>query len=164
MGAAPARIAVLRAGARLLSNEAAIVTVDPAGDGPNGGKMRRILFLAAGVAATAAPVASAHVSPQALRPQSAQSAALLARVNEGASEIKFVLNKKTARRGIVVFKVKNVGKINHDFEIKGRKTRLLSPGQSATLRVTFLRKGSYPYKCTVPGHAAAGMKGVFKIT
>jgi uncharacterized cupredoxin-like copper-binding protein len=126
--------------------------------------MRRALFVAAGVAATAAPIASAHVSPQAVRPQSAQSAALLARVNVAASEFKFVLSKKTARRGVVVFKVKNVGKINHDFEIKGRKTRLLSPGQSATLRVTFLRKGSYPYKCTVPGHAAAGMKGVFKIT
>jgi len=60
--------------------------------------------------------------------------------------------------------VKNVGKIQHDFQIKGRKTRLLSPGQSATLRVTFVRKGNYPYICTVPGHAQAGMKGVFKIS
>ena len=126
--------------------------------------MRRILFVAAGVAATAAPVASARLSPQTVRPQSAQSAALLAKVNVAASEFKFVLNKKTARRGVVVFKVKNVGKINHDFQIKSRKTKWLSPGQSATLRVTFLRKGSYPYKCTVPGHAAAGMKGIFKIT
>jgi uncharacterized cupredoxin-like copper-binding protein len=126
--------------------------------------MKRFLFVAAGVAATAVPVASAQVGPQPVKPQSAQSAALLASVNVAASEFKFVLSKKTARRGVVVFKVKNVGKIKHDFEIKGRKTKLLSPGQSATLRVTFLRKGSYPYKCTVPGHAAAGMKGVFKIT
>jgi uncharacterized cupredoxin-like copper-binding protein len=49
-----------------------------------------------------------------------------------------------------------LGKIKHDFEIKSGKTKLLSPGQSATLRITFLRKGSYPYKCTVPGHAAVG--------
>jgi uncharacterized cupredoxin-like copper-binding protein len=41
---------------------------------------------------------------------------------------------------------------------------MLSHGQSDTLRVTFLRKGTYPYKCTVPGHAAAGMRGVFTIT
>ena len=81
-----------------------------------------------------------------------------------ASEFKFVLSKKTAKRGLVSFKVTNVGKLSHDFEIKGRKTRMLSHGQSATLRVTFLRKGAYPYKCTVPGHAAAGMKGVFTIT
>ena len=125
--------------------------------------MKRMLFVAA-VAVVAVPVASAHVRSDAVKPQSAQSPALLAKVNVAASEFKFVLSKKTSRRGVVVFKVKNAGKISHDFDIKGRKTRMLSPGQSATLRVTFLRKGSYPYKCTVPGHAAAGMKGVFKIT
>ena len=64
----------------------------------------------------------------------------------------------------VTVKVTNVGALQHDFQIKGRKTRLLSHGKSATLRVTFLRKGTYPYKCTVAGHAAAGMKGVFTIT
>ena len=100
----------------------------------------------------------------AVRPQATHTSALLARVNVAASEFKFVLNKKTARRGVVVFKVTNVGKISHDFEISGRKTKMLSHGQSATLRVTFLRKGHYPYKCTVPGHAVAGMKGVFTIT
>jgi uncharacterized cupredoxin-like copper-binding protein len=125
--------------------------------------MKRTLFVAA-VAAAGVPVASTHVTSAAGNPQSAQSAALLEKVSVAASEFKFVLSKKTAHRGVVVFKVKNVGKIKHDFEIKGRKTRMLSPGQSETLRVTFLRKGSYPYKCTVPGHAAAGMKGVFKIT
>ena len=122
------------------------------------------LVLAVAVAAVAVPVASARAGSDAVKPQSAQSAALLAKVNVAASEFKFVLSKKTARRGIVVFKIKNVGKLSHDFEIKGRKTKMISPGQTATLRVTFLRKGSYPYKCTVPGHAAAGMKGVFKIT
>ena len=125
--------------------------------------MKRMLFVAA-VAVVAVPVASVHVTSAAVKPQSARSAALLEKVSVAASEFKFVLSKKTARRGVVVFKVKNVGKIKHDFQIKGRKTKLLAPGQSETLRVTFLSKGSYPYKCTVPGHAAAGMKGVFKIT
>lgn len=127
-------------------------------------RSRWFVSAAAAVAATAVPVASAHVRPDAVKPQSAQSATLLATVNVTASEFKFVLSKKSARRGVVVFKVKNVGKLQHDFEIKGRKTKLLSHGKSATLRVTFLRKGSYPYKCTVTGHAAQGMKGVFKIT
>jgi plastocyanin len=85
------------------------------------------------------------------------------KVNVAASEFKFVLSKKSASRGIVTFKVTNVGAVQHDFEISGRKTKMLSHGQSATLRVTFLRKGAYPYKCTVAGHAAAGMKGVFTI-
>ena len=38
---------------------------------------------------------------------------------------------------------------------------MLQPGKSARLTVTFLKKGRFPYLCTVPGRAAAGMKGVF---
>jgi len=53
--------------------------------------------------------------------------------------------------------------VKHDFKINGKKTPLISPGKSATLSVT-LKKGSFKYTCTVPGHAAAGMKGTFKAT
>ena len=100
--------------------------------------------------------------PEAVR--SAQARTLIASVNVTATEFKFVLSKKTAKRGLVIFKVKNAGKLGHDFQINGRKTPIIPPGKSNTLRVTFLRKGHYAYKCTVPGHAAAGMKGVFTIT
>ena len=92
-----------------------------------------------------------------------QKAALLAQVKVTAKDLSFTLSTKSAKRGIVVFKVTNAGALSHDFSISGRTTKMLSHGQSTTLRVTFLRKGSYPYKCTVPGHAAAGMKGVFTI-
>ena len=126
--------------------------------------MKRMLVVVAGGAAIAVPGASAHVSAAAATPQSAVKATLIARVNVAASDFKFVLNKKSARRGVVVFKLTNVGAVGHDFSIKGRKTRVLTHGQSATLRVTFVRKGRYPYKCTVPGHATLGMKGVFTIT
>jgi uncharacterized cupredoxin-like copper-binding protein len=91
-------------------------------------------------------------------------AALVTKIKVTAKDIKFKLSAKTAKRGIVVFKITNTGALMHDFSIKGRTTRKLSHGQSATLRVTFLRKGRYPYKCTVDSHAAAGMKGVFTIT
>ena len=40
---------------------------------------------------------------------------------------------------------------------------MLQPGKSARLTVTFRKKGRFPYLCTVPGHAAAGMKGVFVV-
>ena len=93
-----------------------------------------------------------------------QSAALLKSVKVTAKDLSFTLSAKSARRGVVVFKVTNSGALKHDFQISGRKTKLLSHGQSATLRMTFLRKGGYPYKCTVPGHAAGGMKGVFTIS
>jgi uncharacterized cupredoxin-like copper-binding protein len=96
--------------------------------------------------------------------KAAHKAALVTTIKVTAQDIKFKLSAKTAKRGIVVFKVTNVGKLKHDFSIKGRTTKKLSHGQSATLRVTFLSKGHYPYRCTIDSHAAAGMKGVFTIT
>jgi uncharacterized cupredoxin-like copper-binding protein len=121
--------------------------------------MKRIMVGVVAVAAIAMVGSQAQAQVQ-----TRQSSELLKQVTVKASELKFVLSTKTAKRGVVVFKVTNTGAVQHDFSIKGRKTKLLSHGQSATLRVSFLRKGNYPYKCTVPGHAAAGMKGVFKIT
>jgi uncharacterized cupredoxin-like copper-binding protein len=89
--------------------------------------------------------------------------ATAATITVKASEFKFVLSKKSAPHGKVTFKVTNKGHVSHDFKINGKKTKLLSPGKSATLVVT-LKKGSFKYTCTVPGHAAAGMKGTFKAT
>ena len=34
---------------------------------------------------------------------------------------------------------------------------------SAAIEITFTRPGSYPYRCTVAGHAALGMKGVLTV-
>ena len=60
------------------------------------------------------------------------------------TEFHFVLSKSTAKRGIIVFKFANAGQLS--------------------LRVTVLLKGTYEYLCTVPGHAAGGMKGLLKVT
>ena len=78
------------------------------------------------------------------------------------SELRFTLSKKTAAKGVVTFKVTNKGALEHDFKIGGKVTRKLKPGTTATLRVTF-KGGKFPYLCTVPGHAAAGMRGVFVV-
>jgi uncharacterized cupredoxin-like copper-binding protein len=80
-----------------------------------------------------------------------------------ASEFKFVLSKRRAPKGTVFFKVTNKGKAAHDFKINGKKTRLLQPGKSTTLKVIFSKAGKFRYLCTVPGHAAAGMKGTFTV-
>jgi uncharacterized cupredoxin-like copper-binding protein len=112
----------------------------------------------------ASVVALGHPSQAPASADAIHRATLVTKIKVTAKDIKFKLSAKTAKRGVVVFKVTNLGALTHDFHIKGRTTRKLSHGQSATLRVTFLRKGRYPYKCTVDGHAAAGMKGVFTIT
>jgi uncharacterized cupredoxin-like copper-binding protein len=69
----------------------------------------------------------------------------------------------TAQPGNVTFVFKNVGHVLHDFRIAGKQTPLIQPGKTANLLVTFKKKGTYTYECTVPGHAAAGMEGVFTV-
>jgi uncharacterized cupredoxin-like copper-binding protein len=81
-----------------------------------------------------------------------------------AKEWSFKLSKRTVPVGTtVVFKVVNKGKIGHDFKIAGKKTKILKPGQSATLVVKFTKKGKFAYVCSVTGHARLGMKGVFGV-
>jgi len=79
------------------------------------------------------------------------------------TEFRFKLSRTTVPKGTVVFKVVNRGALPHDFEIAGKKTKLLSPGKSQTLRVVFRAAKRYPYLCTVTGHAAAGMKGNLRV-
>jgi uncharacterized cupredoxin-like copper-binding protein len=80
------------------------------------------------------------------------------------SELAFKLSKSSmVPSGTVTFKVTNKGNLPHDFKVGTKKTAMLSPGKSATLTVTLKKGKKYPYLCTVPGHAAAGMKGVFTV-
>lgn len=94
---------------------------------------------------------------------SSNGTAATSKVTVAASEFKFTLSKRSVRAGTVTFVVSNKGKVSHNLKIAGKKTPVLKPGKSATLRVT-VKKGRYPYLCTVPGHAPAGMKGTFTVT
>jgi len=81
-----------------------------------------------------------------------------------ATEFKFALSKRSVAAGTtVIFKVTNKGKVTHDFKIFGKKTPLLQPGKTATVKVVFKKKGRYGYLCTVLGHAKLGMKGTFGV-
>jgi uncharacterized cupredoxin-like copper-binding protein len=79
------------------------------------------------------------------------------------SEFRFTLSTKSVKHGKVTFKIVNKGHASHDFSIGGKKSSMVKPGKSTTLTVN-LSKGSKAYKCTVPGHAAAGMKGTLKVS
>jgi uncharacterized cupredoxin-like copper-binding protein len=79
------------------------------------------------------------------------------------TEFKFKLSKNSAPKGTVVFKVANKGQLAHDFKINGKKTPLVDPGKSARLTIKFRKAGKFRYLCTVPGHAASGMKGTFTV-
>jgi uncharacterized cupredoxin-like copper-binding protein len=93
-----------------------------------------------------------------------------------AKEFSFTLAPKAVKAGPVTFKITNNGNLPHDFKLcasnkggtanacTGKVTGMINPaGGTATLSVT-LKAGSYEYMCTVSGHAAAGMKGVLKVS
>jgi uncharacterized cupredoxin-like copper-binding protein len=124
----------------------------------------------------AAPVAFAS-SGSAKATKSAKLITTITVIAGKPTEFHFKLSKSTAKRGIIVFKMTNSGQLPHDFKFcskktstaaantcTGRSTPTISPGQTTTLRVTVLLAGTYEYLCTVPGHAAGGMKGLFKVT
>jgi uncharacterized cupredoxin-like copper-binding protein len=93
------------------------------------------------------------------------------------SELAFKLSKSSSLPvGAITFNVKNEGLSSHDFKLCtapttssarnvciGKKTKLLKPGQTATLVVVVTKKGIYEYVCTQRGHAAAGMKGLIGV-
>ena len=78
------------------------------------------------------------------------------------TEFHFTLSKTSVPAGPVTFTIANKGKLAHDFKIAGKKSKMIQPGKSTTLKVT-LKKGKAKYLCTVPGHAAAGMRGTLTV-
>ena len=94
--------------------------------------------------------------------QRAQAAAATTQVK--GREFRFTLSSKSAAKpGTVTFNFTNTGTVAHDFSIDGKTTPLVQPGHSAKLVVRFKKAGKFSYLCTVPGHAAAGMRGVFMV-
>jgi uncharacterized cupredoxin-like copper-binding protein len=119
---------------------------------------RSVLTLAAVAIAAVALVqpATARTHPQ------AQASATT--IHVGEKEFSITLSAKSiAKPGKVTFVVKNNGREAHDFSINGKTTPLFQPGKTQKLGVSFKKKGKYRYLCTVPGHAAAGMRGVFTV-
>jgi len=123
---------------------------------------RRLISISSLVALAAIGAAlSALTAMSSANPAKAQGTTTITVV---AKEFSFTLSKKTVPVGTTVtFNVVNKGKISHDFSISGKKTKMLSPGQSAKLTVKFTKKGLVPFRCTLTGHAGAGMKGKFAV-
>jgi hypothetical protein len=121
------------------------------------------------VSVSVAAVAALGIPAQAaLRPASAHatrgSALVTTTIRVTTFNSSYHLSAKTAPRGVVIFKVTNKASFIHDFSINGHTTRVLKTGQSATLRVTFLKPGHYVYKDTVDHHVKWGDIGGFMIT
>jgi uncharacterized cupredoxin-like copper-binding protein len=135
--------------------------------------MTRIRFALLGLVSAAAVLAFAL---PAIAQRAAAHATVVTVTAGKPSEFTFTLSTKSVKHGTVVFKVTDQGAIPHDFKVcsspkggianscTGKGTRVISPGGSATLTVTFKTAGTYEYLCTIPAHALAGQKGDLKVT
>jgi plastocyanin len=115
--------------------------------------IRWAAVLAAALVATLAVVATAAAHRQ----------AGVKKITVTMTDFKFALSAKSVPKGTVEFDVVNKGNVAHNFQIKGKVTPIMVAGKKAKLIVKFTKAGSFPYVCTVPGHAALGMRGTFKV-
>ena len=69
---------------------------------------------------------------------------------------------KKLKAGKYVFKYTNNSTMGHDLKVGKKKTPIITSG-TTKVKVK-LTKGNVKYKCTVSGHAQAGMKGKIKVT
>jgi uncharacterized cupredoxin-like copper-binding protein len=95
------------------------------------------------------------------------SATTLSIAADPAGQLKFDKSSLTAKEGTVTINFTNQAPLGHNFTIElNGKVLAATPtfqGATKTLKVG-LRPGTYTFLCTVPGHAAAGMKGTLTIT
>jgi plastocyanin len=76
-----------------------------------------------------------------------------------ATDLAFDVKEIKASPGPLSVTLENHGAIEHTFKIEGTPLLLkTNAGKTATGSAT-LEKGTYSFECTIPGHAAAGMKG-----
>jgi uncharacterized cupredoxin-like copper-binding protein len=136
--------------------------------------MRRTVFIAAVLAAGVGLLTAGAVASSAVFSTHSTKATVITVVAGKPSELRFQLSKSTNLKvGTYIFKVTNKGLGFHTFKFcavpvktaakntcVGKVTKLLHPGQSASVTVTIKKAGKYEFLCSVPGHAAGGMKGL----
>jgi plastocyanin len=81
--------------------------------------------------------------------------------------LKFDKKALRAEAGKVTLVMANPSVLPHNIAIKGKgiKTvlgKIVLKGGTSTVSAT-LKKGTYTFFCSVPGHEAAGMKGTLKV-
>ncbi len=108
---------------------------------------------------------SSSANTSAARPAGAGSTAAPQMVTVQASDsLKFDPSSVTVKAGQPVqLTLSNTGQMQHDWSLDQGAAQpvkiVANAGQSATGTFTIDRPGTYTFICSVPGHAAAGMKG-----
>ena len=90
------------------------------------------------------------------------------KIGVAETEFKITLQSQNLKSGRYEFDLENKGKIDHDLVVQGpgvddAKTPVIGAGKSATLKVD-LKRGTYDFYCSVPGHKQAGMDVKVKVS
>ena len=80
-----------------------------------------------------------------------------------ASDIKFDVVTIKAQPGPLKVTLVNDGAIYHTLKIPDANLELKTNSGKTDSGTVTLSKGTYDFDCTVPGHAAAGMKGKIEV-
>jgi plastocyanin len=118
----------------------------------------------AALAAVGAMVVGASVAGTA---QAASGTTL--KLSASKTALKFNVTKLTAAKpGKVTLVMSNPSAIKHNVALKGGGLKkpvvgkVVGKGQTSTISAT-LKKGTYTFYCSVPGHEQAGMKGTLTV-
>ena len=81
-------------------------------------------------------------------------------------QLLFTFKNAEASPGPLTINTPNKSTVPHNVAIQGNGINAVGPvvsgGKTSTIEVT-VKAGKYPFLCTVPGHAAAGMKGTLTV-
>ncbi len=119
--------------------------------------LRRLLLPLAVIAVGLTAAAAGNAAPQAAKLTGQVGPGFSIEVKSGGKDL------KTIKAGTYTITVQDKSNI-HDFHLKGpglNKSTTVSFKGTQTWKVT-LKRGTYTYQCDP--HAAAGMKGTFKVT
>lgn len=117
--------------------------------------------------ATSSTATAAATSSSTNAPSSGAGTRIAVAANPGGT-LKFDKSGLTAKAGKVTVTFTNKAPLGHNFTIQtpGGATVAATPtfnGGIKTVTAT-LKPGKYTFLCTVPGHAAAGMKGTITVS
>lgn len=135
-------------------------------------RLTALAVLAIGVLAAAGcggGSSSSSSAPAATTPATGTSGGSTVEIDVADNGFMFTTTSATAKAGTVTIKSKNPQSVAHDIAIKSDDGSVdevgdeVSDGGVSTVTVD-LEPGTYTYYCSVPGHEAAGMKGVLTVS
>ena len=139
--------------------------------------MRRKVALAVVLASSAGLLATGAVASSASSSRHAAAPTVITVITGKPTELAFQLSQSSNLPvGTYTFKVTDKGLGFHTFKFcttpvktaakntcTGKVTKTLHPGDTASFTVKITKTGKYEYLCSIPGHAAGGMKGLIGV-